>query len=78
VIGELVAKANSADPNAIAWLLLRAKSTSGDGIFGGVRFIQRLHTGGGNAPSDGCNQASAGGEVRVSYSADYWFYSAKR
>jgi Protein of unknown function (DUF3455) len=77
VIGELVARVNSADPNAIAWLLLRAKSTSGDGIFGGVRFIQRLHTEGGNAPSIGCDQASVGGEVRVSYSADYWFYSAK-
>jgi Protein of unknown function (DUF3455) len=77
VIGELVARVNSTDPNAIAWLLLRAKSTSGDGIFGGVRFIQRLHTAGGNAPSDGCNQASMGSEVRVAYSADYWFYSAK-
>jgi hypothetical protein len=77
VSGELVARVNSTDPDAIAWLLLRAKATSGDGIFGGVRFIQRLHTAGGNAPSIGCNQASAGGEVRVSYSADYWFYSAK-
>jgi hypothetical protein len=78
VIGELVARVNSTDPNAIAWLLLRAKATSGDGVFGGVQFIQRLHTAGGNAPSAGCEQASAGGEVRVSYSADYWFYSAKR
>jgi hypothetical protein len=77
VIGELVARVNSADPNAIAWLLLRAKATSGDGIFGAVQFIQRLHTAGGNAPPAGCDQASAGGEVRVSYSADYWFYAAK-
>jgi hypothetical protein len=76
VIGELVARVDSADPHAIAWLLLRAKETSGDGIFGRVRFIQRLHTTGGNAPLVGCNQASVGAEVRVSYSADYWFYSA--
>jgi len=53
VIGELVARVDSTDPNAIAWLLLRAKSTSGAGIFSGVQFVQRLHTVGGNAPSAG-------------------------
>jgi hypothetical protein len=75
--GAVVARANSPEPNAIAWLLLSAKSTSGNGIFTGVRFIQRLHTVGGNAPSDGCDQASAGKEVRVSYSAEYLFYVDK-
>ena len=78
VIGEVVARADSPDPNAVAWLLLSAKSTSGNGIFQGVRFVQRLHTAGGNAPAGGCDQASAGSEVRVPYSADYWFYAAKR
>jgi hypothetical protein len=77
VTGEVVARANSPDPNAVAWLLLSAKSTSGNGIFRDVRFIQRLRTVGGNAPSDGCNQASAGREVRVQYSAEYWFYGDK-
>jgi hypothetical protein len=42
-----------------------------------LHFIQRLHTVGGIAPSDGCRQASAGSEVRVSYSAEYWFYVEK-
>jgi hypothetical protein len=77
VTGEVVARADSPDPNAVAWLLLSAKSTSGEGLFKGVRFIQRLHTVGGNAPSDGCDHASAGREVRVSYSAEYWFYVDK-
>jgi hypothetical protein len=77
VTGEVVARANSPDPHAVAWLLLSAKSTSGNGVFGRVRFIQRLRTVGGNAPSEGCNQASAGGEVRVAYSAEYWFYADK-
>jgi Protein of unknown function (DUF3455) len=77
VIGEVAARANSPDPNAVAWLLLSAKSTSGNGVFGHVRFIQRLRTVGGNAPPEGCNQASAGGEVRVAYSAEYWFYADK-
>ena len=77
VAGEVVARANSPDPDAVAWLLLSARSTSGNGVFGRVRFIQRLHTVGGNAPTDGCTQASAGGEVRVAYSAEYWFYADK-
>jgi hypothetical protein len=74
VIGELVARADSPQPGAIAWLLLRAKATSGSGIFAQVRFVQRLHTAGGSAPKDGCGQTSAAQEVRVAYSADYWFY----
>jgi hypothetical protein len=77
VIGEMVAHVESTDPNSIAWLLLRAKATSGDGIFGGVRFIQRLHTVGGSAPLQGCDPGSAGVESRVAYSAEYWFYTAK-
>jgi len=77
VLGEVVARADSPDPNSVAWLLVSAKSTSGNGVFSHVRFIQRLHTVGGNAPSDGCNQASAGREVRVAYSAQYWFYAGK-
>jgi hypothetical protein len=77
VIGEVVAQAKSPDPNAVAWLLLSAKSTSGNGVFSHVRFIQRLHTVGGSAPSVGCEQGSVGAEVRVSYTADYWFYADK-
>jgi hypothetical protein len=77
VTGEVIAHADSPDANAVAWLLLSAKSTSGSGMFAAVRFIQRLHTAGGKAPSAGCNQAAAGREVRVPYSAEYWFYGDK-
>jgi hypothetical protein len=77
VTGEVVARANSFDSNAVPWLKLNAKTTSGPGIFATVRFIQRLHTVGGNAPLDGCNADAADREVRVSYSADYWFYADK-
>jgi hypothetical protein len=77
VTGEVVAKANSPDPNSVAWLLLSAKSTWGNGVFAAVRFVQRLHTVGGNAPVDGCDQASVDKEARVPYSADYWFYGDK-
>jgi hypothetical protein len=77
VTGEVMARADSPTPNAIAWLLLSAKPASGSGVFAAVRFIQRLHTVGGTAPSEGCNQASAGREVRVPYSAEYRFYLEK-
>ena len=77
VIGGVVAQVNSPDPNAVAWLLLSAKSASGNGIFGHVRFIQRLRTVGGKAPLVGCNQDSIGSELRVAYSAEYWFYADK-
>lgn len=77
VTGEVTARADSPDGKGVAWLLLSAKSTSGSGIFSAVRYIQRLHTVGGNAPSGGCEQASAGREVRVPYSAEYRFYADK-
>jgi hypothetical protein len=77
VTGEVVARADSPDLNAVPWLLLSAKSTSGNGVFGHVRSIQRLRTIGGSAPSVGCDQASVGSELRVAYSAEYWFYVDK-
>jgi hypothetical protein len=77
VLGQLIAKADSPDANAVPWLLLRAKSASGSGIFAAVRFIQRLHTVGGSAPAKGCDEASAGRDIRVPYSAEYWFYIDK-
>jgi Protein of unknown function (DUF3455) len=78
VTGEVKARADSPDGKGVAWLLLSAKSTSGSGIFAAVRYIQRLHTVGGNAPTGGCGQASAGSEVRVPYSAEYRFYTGKQ
>jgi hypothetical protein len=77
VTGEVLARAESPDPTAVPWLLLSAKATSGVGRFADVRFIQRLHTSGGVAPSVGCNQGAVDSEVRVSYTADYWFYADK-
>src|SRR5580692_825605 len=44
VTGEVIARANSPAPGAIPWLLLTAKTTSGTGIFGAVKSIQRLRT----------------------------------
>ena len=74
VVGELKARNDGPDASAIPWLLLGAKSTSGSGVFSRVVSIQRLHTVCGKAPADGCDQAHAGQEARVAYSATYTFY----
>ncbi|MCV2369797.1 DUF3455 domain-containing protein [Roseateles oligotrophus] len=77
VVGEVKARDNGPDANAIPWLLLSAKSNSGAGVFGAVQSIQRVSTSGGKAPADGCNAAAAGKGVRVAYKAAYYFYTAK-
>jgi hypothetical protein len=77
VIGEVAAHSDSPTPNSIPWLLLRAKATSGNGVFTGVRFVQRLNTVGGNAPLVACRQDQAGQQLRASYTADYLFYGVK-
>lgn len=75
VIGEPVAHDDGPDPLAVAWLLLKAKTHSGDGLFGDVNSIQRLHTSGGKAPAATCGADNAEQTERVVYSADYYFYT---
>lgn len=75
VTGAKVAQADAPAPDAVPWLLLRAASTSGKGRFSQVSFIQRLSTKGGKAPATGCDAAHDGTELRVDYSADYYFYA---
>jgi hypothetical protein len=78
VVGEVKARDDGPDPAAIPWLLLSAKATSGSGILSKTASVQRLRTVGGKAPVAGCNQpAHAGTEVRVPYTATYYFYAAK-
>jgi len=76
VVGELRARADAPEPDAIPWLLLRAKSTSGSGVLGRVSSIQRINTVGGKAPL-GCGSAELGQTLRVRYSAVYVFSEAR-
>ena len=78
VIGEVVGRSESPKPDSIPWLLLRAKATSGNGVFAGVQFIQRLNTAGGSAALVACRQDQARQLLRASYTADYLFYGPKR
>jgi len=61
--------------DAIPWLLLRATSNAGTGVFSDVTYVQRVNTTGGKAPAAGCDSAAAGKDTRVAYTADYYFYN---
>jgi hypothetical protein len=75
VVGTVVDRCTP-DPDAIPWLLLKATSTEGPGIFHGVTYIQRVNTEGGKAPGD--PGEFVGQEVEVPYTAEYYFYRAHR
>lgn len=77
VVGEVVARDDGPDANAIPWLLLRAKANSGSGVFAGTTSIQRLDTRGGKAPAGACAAQQAGNEARVPYTAAYYFFRPK-
>ena len=76
-VGEVKARDDGPDANAIPWLLMRARSTEGNGIFGKTQSVQRVNTVGGKAPAEGCNQARIGKEARIPYRATYNFYVAR-
>ena len=65
----------SVDSTAIDWLLLQAVSTDGPGIFKPVTYIQRVNTVGGKAPATPGTSICA--EVKVPYTAEYYFYRAE-
>src|SRR5215510_15000516 len=55
VVGEVAARADAAEPGAIPWLLLRAKSHEGSGTLSSAAYICRTETKGGSAPNTGCD-----------------------
>lgn len=77
LVGEVKARLNSSDQNAIPWLLLATKSIGKDGLLSKVVFIHRLETVGGKAPSSECNTGTVGTQARVPYTAKYYFYAAQ-
>ena len=74
-IAKKLADSPSPLPDAIPWLLLRVSSTSGAGALSDVGYVQRLGTTGGKAPLTGCDATAAGKELRVDYTAEYYFYA---
>lgn len=76
IVGEVVARDDGPDADAIPWLLLRVKQRSGRGVLDQVQSIQRAFTVGGMAPVAGCSAAKQGAVHRSPYSASYYFYTA--
>jgi hypothetical protein len=73
VVGEVKTSMPAPVDRAVPWLLLDAKSHEGSGAFTQAHAIVRMGTTGGAAPGDGCDEARAGQELRVPYSAIYVF-----
>jgi hypothetical protein len=78
IVGEVIAKADAPEKNAIQWLLLRAKTHEGQGVLADAAFIRRTDTKGGVAPRAGCDASSVSEQVRMRYSAIYQFFSAAK
>jgi hypothetical protein len=77
VTGKAVANVPSPDADSIPWLLVNILTHEGGGVLARATSIQRLNTKGGKAPASGCDASHAGQELRVPYSADYFFYAPK-
>jgi hypothetical protein len=78
VVGEVKSHEPAPDANAIPWLLLVAKKHEGNGVFSRISSIQRLETVGGKAPTGGSDRSTLGTELRVPYTAVYYFYTSGR
>jgi len=77
VVAEVRSQAKSPDANAIPYLLLKARANGGDGVYAGVRSIQRVATEGGRAPEVSCSRENFAQVARVPYRATYYFYGER-
>jgi hypothetical protein len=71
ITGKVLKQAPGAEGGAIPQLLLQATQAGGPGLLAPVRYVQRLDTHGGAAPSRPCTQE--GQEGRSPYLARYVF-----
>src|SRR5262245_16959650 len=73
VVGEVKTSMPAPVDKAVPWLLLDVKSHEGSGGFTQAQAIVRMARPGVAAPGDGCDEARAGQELRVPYTAIYVF-----
>jgi len=75
VVGQKVAAFTpDGGAQAVPWLLLRAVAHGGTGPLANARYVQRVATGGGLAPTTACEASVAGTKEKVPYTAEYFFY----
>lgn len=67
-------RAPSPEANSIPWLLVPKKEGDEGGTLGGMQYVQRVDTHGGQPPATGCDGATVGALVKVPYTATYVFY----
>jgi Protein of unknown function (DUF3455) len=70
--GRVLAQQPSSTPASIPQLLLETHSTSGSGTLSVIRYVQRVHTVGGLAPTAPCSEEHENGSSP--YLANYVFY----
>jgi len=70
-------RAPSPEANSIPWLLVPKKESDAAGTLGGMAYVQRIDTHGGQPPATGCDAATVGALVKVPYTATYVFYRAR-
>jgi hypothetical protein len=75
VTGKAAAKVASPDKDSIPWLLVSVVSHGGKGMLEHVTSIQRINTHGGQPPAGECDPAKQTSELKVPYSADYYFFA---
>ncbi len=75
VTGKAVAHVDSLDSDSIPWLLVNVVSHAGKGQLANVTTIQRVHTHGGKAPANGCDESHKDAESKIPYTADYYFFA---
>jgi hypothetical protein len=78
IVGEVIAKADAPERDAIQWLLLRTKAHEGQGLVADAAFIRRIDTKGGVAPTAGCDAGHISEQARIRYSATYQFFGAPK
>jgi hypothetical protein len=74
VVGHKVA-ALAVDSASVPWLLLSVNDRGGSGPLTDARYVQRVRTSGGVAPSAACDASRSGAREKVPYTADYFFYA---
>jgi len=75
VTGKAIAHVDSLDSDSIPWLLVDVVTNSGKGALANVTKIQRVHTHGGKAGNEPCDESHKGAETKSTYTADYYFYA---
>jgi hypothetical protein len=75
VTGKAAAHVDAIDPDSVPWMLLDVVNNSGKGVLAKVTKIQRVHTRGGKAGNDPCDEAHKDAEIKSSYTADYYFFA---